>query len=63
MSLRHATLPDRHHLRLRLPRHHCPDVIADPLIRLPDPIVGQMGVAFRRRDLGMTKELANLLER
>ena len=38
-------------------------MIADPLVRLPDRIVGQMGVALGRRDLGVPEELPDLLER
>ncbi len=58
------TLPDRHNLRLWRPRHHRPDMIAaDPLVRLPSRVVGQVGVAFHGRDLGMTEELADHLER
>lgn len=55
-------LPDRHDFGLRQARHHRPDVIADPLVRLPDRVVGKVRVALRRRDLGVAKELPDLLE-
>ena len=42
--MRPTSSPDRHHLGLRLPGHHGPDVITDPLVRLPDRIIGQVGV-------------------
>ena len=46
--------PYRYNLRLRLPRHHRPDMPTDSLVRFSDRIVSQMGVALRRRDLGVS---------
>ncbi len=36
------------HFRGRLSRHHCPNVTPYPPVCLPDPIVGEVGVALGR---------------
>ncbi len=39
-------------------------MVPDPIVHLPDRVVGQVGlVAFRRCDLAMTEELPDRLER
>ncbi len=54
-------VPDRHSFCSLLSQDHRPAVVAEPLARLPDRVVGRMRGAFSRRDLGMFEELANYL--